>query len=248
MLSPTHRRPSPALLVSVLALVAALAGTASALPGKNTVSRNDIKKNAVGGKQIAKDAVKSSDLADGKVKGKDLATGAVGPDQLADSEPFHRVGNTGEPPFYNGGEGDCVWGPSPIPVTGTNPASFYRDPLDVVHLVGAHAPANGAGGDGQCDPTDPGEAEDAILFVLPTGYRPENLEFQDFTLFPAMILPDEGAVVNGQTLEPGAVVSLLGPVVLDSTTFRAAGDATTPIEARKPARLGSLEELRSALR
>ena len=35
-------RPSPALLVAVIALVAALAGSAVALPGKNKIDTNDI--------------------------------------------------------------------------------------------------------------------------------------------------------------------------------------------------------------
>jgi hypothetical protein len=43
-MNPSHR-PSPALIVALIALVAALAGSAVALPGKNKVDKNDIKKN-----------------------------------------------------------------------------------------------------------------------------------------------------------------------------------------------------------
>ena len=53
------RRPSPAMVVAVIALFAALAGTATALRGKNTV--------------------KSDDIAAKQVKQRDIAPGAVDP-------------------------------------------------------------------------------------------------------------------------------------------------------------------------
>jgi hypothetical protein len=62
------RRPSPALIVAIVALVAALAGSAIALPGKNTVKSNDIAKNAVG----------SSDIKNNKVKGADVNEASLG--------------------------------------------------------------------------------------------------------------------------------------------------------------------------
>ena len=52
------RLPSPGLVVGVVALIAALSGTAIALPGKNTVDSGDIKKGAV----------KTSDIARGTVQ------------------------------------------------------------------------------------------------------------------------------------------------------------------------------------
>ncbi len=39
------RRPSPAMAVAFVALLAALSGTAIALPGTNTVDSGDIKNN-----------------------------------------------------------------------------------------------------------------------------------------------------------------------------------------------------------
>lgn len=56
------RLPSPALVVSVIALVAALGGTATALKGSNTVGKNDIKKGSVDAKDIAKGAVNFSEI------------------------------------------------------------------------------------------------------------------------------------------------------------------------------------------
>jgi hypothetical protein len=53
----SKRLPSPGLAVSVVALIAALSGTAIALPGKNTVDSGDIKKGAVKTPDIAQGAV-----------------------------------------------------------------------------------------------------------------------------------------------------------------------------------------------
>ncbi len=55
------------MIVAIVALVAALTGSAVALQGKNSVKSNDIAPGAVKGKDIAKKAVKSKALADGAV-------------------------------------------------------------------------------------------------------------------------------------------------------------------------------------
>jgi hypothetical protein len=90
-----NRLPSPALVVACVALVAALGGTAVALPGKGGVDKNDIRANAVSGKtirpgavtsdKIADSSVGSGDLADGSVGNADLANGSVTPGKLASS-------------------------------------------------------------------------------------------------------------------------------------------------------------------
>lgn len=71
-MSIKDRRPSPALFVAIIALVAALGGTAVALPGKGSVDKNDLAKNVVKSKNIAKGAVKSSDIKNDGVKGIDI--------------------------------------------------------------------------------------------------------------------------------------------------------------------------------
>ena len=63
-----RRLPSPAMIVAIVALVAALTGSAVALQGKNSVKSNDIAPGAVKGKDIAKKAVKSKALADGALE------------------------------------------------------------------------------------------------------------------------------------------------------------------------------------
>jgi hypothetical protein len=67
-------RPSPALIVAILALVVAMAGTASAVPG------------LVSGKKIAKNAVTSKKIKNGEVKNKDLGLNAVNSSRILDGQ------------------------------------------------------------------------------------------------------------------------------------------------------------------
>jgi hypothetical protein len=62
------RRPSPAMALAFVALVAALSGTAIALPGRNGVDSGDIRNGAV----------KSADIKNNNVRGKDIRNGGVG--------------------------------------------------------------------------------------------------------------------------------------------------------------------------
>ena len=89
----TSRRPSPALAVSIFALIIALTGTATAIELKK-ITASQIAKNAVRSKSIKNKQVKNPDLAfnavtsdrivDGAVNAGKLAPGAVTPPALAD--------------------------------------------------------------------------------------------------------------------------------------------------------------------
>ena len=79
------RRPSSGLIVAMIALVVALAGTAQALPGHGKVDKNDIKRNAVKSKAIKAAAVTTDKLADGAVTSAKLADGSVTTNKLAGS-------------------------------------------------------------------------------------------------------------------------------------------------------------------
>jgi hypothetical protein len=78
-------RPSPALFVALAALVMAMSGAAVALPGKNTVQKNDIENGAVTGKKIAKGAIGSAQIKGKSVRGNRLKDGAIKEKQLADN-------------------------------------------------------------------------------------------------------------------------------------------------------------------
>jgi hypothetical protein len=71
------RRPSPAMAVAFVALLAALSGTAIALPGKNTIDKNDFKKGAVRTKALAKNAVTGAKIKNGAVGTRDVRNDSV---------------------------------------------------------------------------------------------------------------------------------------------------------------------------
>jgi hypothetical protein len=75
------RRPSAALVISVIALFVALGGGAYAAAKIDT---SDIKGKAVTGAKINGDAIKSSKVKDGKLKGKDLKDETVSESKLGD--------------------------------------------------------------------------------------------------------------------------------------------------------------------
>jgi hypothetical protein len=71
-------RPSPAMIVAIIALVAALSGTAYAALGKNSVGSRQLKAQAVTTGKIANNAVNSAKVAKGSLTGADINVGALG--------------------------------------------------------------------------------------------------------------------------------------------------------------------------
>jgi hypothetical protein len=65
-------RPSPAMAVAFVALLAALSGTAVALPGRNSVDSGDLKNGAVTTKDIKNNNVRSGDVRNGSLTGGDV--------------------------------------------------------------------------------------------------------------------------------------------------------------------------------
>jgi hypothetical protein len=97
-------RPSPALVVSIIALVVALGGTgyaASKLP-KNSVSSGQIKRGAVHNSDLARGAVTSSTVRDGSLLSKDFKAGQLpagpqgpqGPTGTVDTSNFFTKGQS----------------------------------------------------------------------------------------------------------------------------------------------------------
>ena len=100
------RRPSASLVISFIALAIAISGTAVALPGKNTVKTDDIKKLAITTKKLADGAVTTAKLQDlavtsaklaansvdggkvvpGSLTGEDIADNSIGDSKLSEVE------------------------------------------------------------------------------------------------------------------------------------------------------------------
>ena len=70
-----RRKPSPALVVAILALIVAMAGGAYAAA---------VPKNSVGAKQLKKNAVKSGKIVSGAVTSDKIAANAVTNVKIAD--------------------------------------------------------------------------------------------------------------------------------------------------------------------
>jgi hypothetical protein len=75
------RKPSPAMAVAFVALLAALSGTAIALPGTNSVDTGDIKNRTIRGKDVHRNAVTGKKVKNGSLTGADVkGNGLTGAD------------------------------------------------------------------------------------------------------------------------------------------------------------------------
>jgi hypothetical protein len=72
------KRPSPAMVVAVIALICALTGTAYAALGKNSVGSRQLKAKSVTTGKIANNAVNGAKVANGSLTGSDINIGALG--------------------------------------------------------------------------------------------------------------------------------------------------------------------------
>ncbi len=71
-------RPSPAMVVAIIALICALTGTAYAALGKNSVGTRQLKSKSVTTGKIADNAVNAAKVANGSLTGADINIGALG--------------------------------------------------------------------------------------------------------------------------------------------------------------------------
>jgi hypothetical protein len=72
-----RHRPSPAIVISLIALFVALSGVAVALPGKNRLDRNDPKRGSIGSRAIANNSIRTGDIRANNVQTSDLLDGSV---------------------------------------------------------------------------------------------------------------------------------------------------------------------------
>jgi hypothetical protein len=186
------RAPSPALVISLIALFVALGGT--------TYAATSLPANSVGTKQIKNKSVTAAKIARGvRVKNATNATTAQNATfaktaqsanalqgypasyfALSAIEPAHVVGAASQPAFQNG------WSAS---LDAADEAlSFYKDGFGIVHLQGSAAKVSPSTG---------------TIFTLPSGYRPaKNLYFAAYG--------DGGSAAYVQITSSGAV-NVIGP-------------------------------------
>ena len=217
------RRPSPAMVVALIALVCALTGTAWAALGKNSVGSKQLKSNAVTTAKIKKEAVTAKKIKKGTITGTQVnlaKLGTVPSAQLANSIPpaeaTHLVGAPGQPAFESG---SFNFG-STEGVT-LQPAGFYKDHEGIVHLQGlVKIGASSALGK---------------MFTLPAGFRPANNTLVFVNVFCAplaekcsdekstspLIIAGSNVHLSGIDLSGGVISEQETSVSLDGVTFRA---------------------------
>jgi hypothetical protein len=99
----SRKRPSPAIVVAVVALVAGLAGTAVADPGASTSAVTKKKVKKIANKQINKRLPwETGDLADNAVTTPKLANGAVTGPKLATIETRARSESVADGAYFEG--------------------------------------------------------------------------------------------------------------------------------------------------
>lgn len=71
------RKPSPGLIVAIVALIAAVTGTAVALPGRGHVDKNDLRRNVVKSKHVKPQALTGADVQAESLTGAELQADTV---------------------------------------------------------------------------------------------------------------------------------------------------------------------------
>ena len=209
MRGPLNRRPSPALVISIIALLMAMVGTGYAafkLP-KSSVGTKQLKKNSVTGAKVKNGTLTGQDINLKKLGTVPAAEIANSANALAAPEAVHLVGAAGQPSFLNGSKNF----PEKFEGANLQSAGYYKDHEGIVHLQGVAVAGTEVAGTGY-----------APVFQLPPGYRPTPGTLLIFAGSSSVALI-AGANTNleGFNVEGDVLGTKEEAVLLDGFTFRA---------------------------
>jgi hypothetical protein len=218
-----------ALLIAILALVVSAAGVGYAAGQIGTkqiknkaITAKKLKDNAVTTPKIKAGAVTADKIPDGSLNSSKVQDGSLTAADLVPNEAQKVAALT------NGGEGDCVWQGGSVLLAGLADPTYRKDRFGTVHLSGIFVGADGPGGDLTCNTGDPGEGEDAIVFMLPAGYVPAKTLIFGSLAEGVIVVGAQGLTEGAITLPPGAVASVVGdPIILDGVDFESAGSGVS---------------------
>ena len=241
------RRPSPALVIALVALVCALTGTAWAALGKNSVGTKQLKNGAVTSGKIKKEAVTANKVKKHSLTGTNInlaklgtvpsatnATNAVNAQHAASAAsatsattaatasgltPLEAVHFVGTPgePPFLGEASDVALEEGGFLGVNERGVGFYKDHEGIVHLEGSALVPK------------PGPGKYVAVFTLPPGFRPAP---KTALTFPNLEGDEIIAVIGSGVVSEG--VDYSGDVVLvtegsanaasfNGITFRAEG-------------------------
>ena len=134
------RRPSPALVIAIIALIASLTGTAWAALGKNSVGSKQLKSKAVTTGKIANNAITGIKVASGTLTGEDINLSQLGTVPNAASAQSAQNANT-----VGGHAAECPGGTTLIRGTcfdlvSNGPIAKVKDAADGCAARGGYLP------------------------------------------------------------------------------------------------------------
>jgi hypothetical protein len=217
------RRPSPATVISCIALFVTLGGVSygvatSSIDSREiadgTVRGKDVRNNNLTTSDLRNNDVRGIDIRNNTIRGRDLAAKTLTDDQIDESKLTQVAGavnaaqlgglpageyarSAQEPVRIVGAPGQPEFEPGFVPAPGDRlPPGFWQDSLGVVHLQG----------------TVSGEIGHA--FTLPSSYRPAGS-----AVFAVAGVPDAEIAIDAAGT---VVVGHSGLTPLDGISFRAA--------------------------
>lgn len=224
------RRPSPATVISCIALFVALGGVSYGVAtgsidsreiADNTIRSKDVRNNNLTTRDIRNNTIRAIDIRNNTIRGRDIAPNTLTDGQINQSKLTEVAGALdaarlgGLPPeAYVRAEAlavrrieqsDLLPGFAVHAISDFPPA-YWKDASGVVHLEGNVARVSG---------TDP-----AAMFTLPPGYRPAGTA--RFVVAPPSKDVDADATIQVVEITPGGAVVAADSFSLDGITFRAA--------------------------